>query len=62
MFKRIKRIVKLSRKDPESVERLLDEQIENLPEEKAEFLGSGTEKEFKEQENEDKGLKGIFGL
>lgn len=29
---------------------------------KAEFLGVGTEEEYKEQEKADKGLKGIFGL
>ncbi len=29
---------------------------------KAEFIGPGTEEEFKEQEKEDKGMKGIFGL
>lgn len=29
---------------------------------KAEFLGEGTEQEFKDQQNADKGFKGIFGL
>lgn len=29
---------------------------------KAEFFGPGTEEEFEEQDKEDKGLKGIFGL
>lgn len=29
---------------------------------KAEFLGEGTEQEFKDQQNDDKGLKGVFGL
>lgn len=29
---------------------------------KAEFLGEGTDEEFKQQQNEDKGYKGIFGL
>ncbi len=29
---------------------------------KAVFLGEGTEEEFKHQQNEDKGIKGIFGL
>lgn len=29
---------------------------------KAEFLGEGTEEEFKQMENEDKGLGGVFGL
>lgn len=28
---------------------------------RAEFFGEGTEAEFKEQEEEDKGFKGIFG-
>lgn len=29
---------------------------------KAEFIGEGTEKEFKDYENEGKGIKGIFGI
>lgn len=32
------------------------------PDEPAEFFGGGTEEEFREMENEDKGLKGVFGL
>lgn len=32
------------------------------PEVKAEFFGAGSEEEFKKQEREDKGFKGIFGL
>lgn len=35
---------------------------EDLGDGKAEFIGEGTEADFKEQEKEDAGLKGIFGL
>ncbi len=64
MFNRLKRLIKLSKKDPIEVERLLIKDIEALPDEdtKAVFLGQGSESEFREQEKEDKGLKGIFGL
>ncbi|MBT3354832.1 MAG: hypothetical protein HN402_07935 [Candidatus Scalindua sp.] len=65
MLNRIKRIVKLSKKDPASLDVLTDEQINDLPDadSKAAFLGSGTEKEYKEQQNKDKfGVKNLFGL
>lgn len=65
MLKRIKRMYELSKKDPKALDELTDEQIASLPGEgdgKAEFFGEGTEAEWKEQEREDKGLKGIFGL
>lgn len=64
MFQRLRKIIKLSKKDPDEVERLLDSQVDGLPDEdtKAVFLGQGTEDEYKEQEKQDKGLKGIFGL
>lgn len=35
---------------------------EKLGDGKAVFFGEGTHEEFEEQEKEDKGLKGIFGL
>lgn len=65
MFDRVRRIIKLSKKDPKAIEELTEKQIESLPnvgDGKAVFLGSGTEEEFREQEKADKGLKGIFGL
>jgi len=68
MFKRLKRLYQLSKKDPKVIEKLeglSEEQMAIIPDEvdgKAEFLGSGTEQEFKDQQKEDKGLKGIFGI
>lgn len=65
MFKRIKRMYDLSKKDPKALSNLTDEQIENLPDigdGKAVFFGEGTEEEFKDLQEADKGLKGIFGL
>ena len=49
MFQRIKRLIKLSKKDPKALEALTDEQINLIPEVgdgKAEFFGEGTEEEF----------------
>ena len=65
MFNRVKRIIKLSKKDPKAIEALTDNQIRDLPDAgdgKAVFLGEGTHEEFLEQEKADKGIKGIFGL
>lgn len=64
MFQRLKRLILLSKKDPQAVEMLLEEKIQALPDDdtKAVFLGAGTAAEFKEQQKEDNGLKGIFGL
>lgn len=70
MFKRLKRLYQLTKKDPKALEQLYkitEDQLKLIPYEieadgKAEFLGAGTEQEFKEQEKADKGLKGIFGL
>lgn len=62
MFKKIKKIIALSNKD---LSKISDEQIRDLPEEpdgKAVFFGEGSEEEFKDLENEKKGIKGIFGL
>lgn len=58
----------LSNKDPKAVEKALSltkEDLDYMPEigdSGAVFFGEGTEKEFKEQEKADKGMKGIFGL
>lgn len=65
MLKRLKRMYELSKKDPESLDKLTEEQIKSIPDEgdgKAVFFGEGSQEEFKELEKEDKGFKGIFGL
>lgn len=64
MFKRIKRILELSKRDKELVDKLTLEQVVSIPLEgdgKAEFLGEGTAEEFEEQTKKDKGLFGLFG-
>jgi hypothetical protein len=38
------------------------EKLPDAPDGKAVWLGEGSEEDFKEMENEKKGLKGIFGL
>jgi hypothetical protein len=68
MFKRIRRIIELSRKDPEILdkyEKLTPEEIEQIPnvskgDGKAVFFGEGTTEEFIEQERADKGLLGWY--
>jgi hypothetical protein len=65
MLQRLKKIIKLSTKDLSKVDALSDEQIDAIPDEgdgKAVYFGEGTEEELLEQEREDKGLKGIFGI
>jgi hypothetical protein len=68
MFHRAKRLWKLSQKNPEALEKLLDipdTVLKNVPEAgdgKAEFIPMGSEEEFKEYERESRGLKGVFGL
>lgn len=61
----MKKLWKLSKKDPKKVDELLDDKIEALSDEgdgKAIFIGQGSEEEFRKQKDEDRGLKGIFGL
>lgn len=68
MFKRIRRIVELSRKDPEILdkyEKLTPEEIADIPnaskgDGKAVFFGEGSTEEFVDQERKDKGLKGWY--
>ena len=68
MFKRIRRLWTLSRKDPEILEKyaeLTPEEIKQIPDAskgdgKAVFFGEGTTDEFIEQERADKGLKGWY--
>lgn len=69
MLKRLRRLIALSKKDPNALKKLeglTDEQMAIIPEVgngKAEFFGPGTEEEFKEQERKDKfGVKKLFGL
>lgn len=42
--------------------KMVSQEEEIIGDGKAEFIGPGTEDEWKEQENADKGMKGIFGL
>lgn len=66
MFKRFRRLIELSKKDPEILEKyekLTPEEIADIPSKgngKAVFFGAGTEEEFIEQERKDKGLKGWY--
>ncbi len=74
MLQRLKRLNKLWKlsKDVNSKVNVAPEGIElgklkemldvDLGDGKAEFLGEGSEEEFKDQQNEDKGYKGIFGI
>lgn len=68
MFKRLRRIIELSRKDPEILEKyteLTPEEIELIPnaskgDGKAVFLGEGSTEEYIEQKRADEGLKGWY--
>lgn len=65
IFERLTKAWKLATKDQEKLDALTTEQIDAMPDMgdgKAVFLGEGSEEDYKEQEKEDKGLKGIFGL
>jgi hypothetical protein len=67
LINKIKRLWKLSGKDPKSLEefmKLSDKEIMELPDEdtKAVFISEGSAEEFKDYQNENKGIKGIFGL
>lgn len=64
MFKRLKKIIKLSTKDSVYLDKFTDEVILNLPEEgdgKGVFFSEGTRQEFEDQQKKDKGLFGLFG-
>jgi Mg2+/Co2+ transporter CorB len=64
MLKRLKRMWNLSQKDPEILNNLTEEQINQIPnvgDGKAVFIPQGSEEDFKEFEKEEKGFKGIFG-
>ena len=64
MFKRLKRIIELSKRDKKLVDKLTMEEVASIPLEgdgKAEFISEGTEQDFNEQTQKDKGLFGLFG-
>lgn len=64
MFKRIKRLLELSKRDKKKIDELTLEEIISIPLEgdgKGEYLGEGTQEEFEQQEKKDKGLWGLFG-
>lgn len=54
----------LSNKDQTALNALTQQQIDSIPDEdeKAVFFGEGTQQEYKDNELDKKGLKGIFGL
>lgn len=67
LVKRLKRLWSLAKKDKDTLEEFLklsDKEIMNLPDEneKVEFIGMGTNDEYKDFQDEQKGLKGIFGI
>ena len=67
LINKIKRLWKLSGKDQQSLEdfmKLSDKEIMDLPDEdtKAVFISEGSAEEYKDYQNEQKGIKGIFGL
>jgi hypothetical protein len=65
MMKRLRRLIKLSKKDAKVLDKLTDEQIDALPDAPdghAVFIGQGTEADYAEQEREDKGFKHLFGI
>ena len=68
LVKKIKRLWKLSSKDPKTLQgfmQLSDKEIMELPDEeqKAVFISEGSAKEYKDFENEKKfGIKKLFGL
>ena len=68
MFNRVKRMWKLSQKNPEELNKLLDvpdEVLKSVPsagDGKAVFIPEGTEAEHEKFEQEEKGMKNIFGI
>jgi hypothetical protein len=66
MFRRLKRIYDLSKKDPEALkvlETLSPEQLKIVPEAgdgKAEFFGDGTDEEYQEFLKEENGTKAWY--
>lgn len=66
MFKRLKRIIKLSKKDPEYLDKLTEEDLVNIPEigdGKALFFDEGSTEEFEDLQRKDKfGFKKLFNI
>lgn len=66
LFKRTKRIWQLSKKDPDLVDALIEQDIKDIPDvpgdEMVTFLGEGTHEEWLKQEREDNGLTNIFDI
>ncbi len=62
MFKKIRNLIKLSNISEEDMKVIVKEKENKIGDGKAVFFGLGTEDEWKEEEKERKGLKGIFGL
>lgn len=63
MLKRIKRLWQLSKRDKKLVDKLTLDEIVSIPlegDEKAEFIGEGTQEEYEEQQKKDKGLFNLF--
>ena len=68
MFKRIRRLYELSKKDPEILDKyatLTPEELADIPDVskgdgKAVFFGEGSQDEFLEQERKDQGLAGWY--
>jgi len=60
MFQRIRRIIALSKKDPQKVDALIESGVtETLPEAgdgKAVFFSEGTEEEYEQLKKEDSGM------
>ena len=66
-IKQLRRLWTLAKKDETVMDefmKLSSKEIMELPDEetKAIFISQGSNEEFKEYENEQKGIKGIFGL
>lgn len=60
MLNRIKRLYKLSKKDPEALEQLTDAQINAIPnagDGKAIFFSQGSEQEYQDLQDEESGMK-----
>lgn len=60
MFKRLKRIIKLSLKDPKSLEKLTDDVIDTLPnagDGNAVFISAGSQEDYDEFLKEEAGTK-----
>lgn len=64
LLKRLKRLWTLSKKDPDVLDTLTQQQVDSIPDayQKAAFFGDLTDEEMREMEREDKGYKNLFGI